>query len=329
MNRTTVEIRTSRDVAYRGVPGLVSVIIPFFNANPDYLKEAVESVVAQTCTRWEVILVDDGSRDDAGVKAACTLAASLGKRGQLVTYTEPGNRGLSAARNEGIAHANGEYIAFLDADDVFLPGKLEIEIKTLLRYPKAGMVCSNTQYWYSWDEGQAGRDFSPELGATGIFLPPDPLPRWIRGQSAVPSPCSTMFRRRALVAVAGYEPAFTGLYEDQVVLAKLCLAYPVALIDVVTARYRQHPASMCAGVTTARETAARRTFLNWLRTALEARPNGADARIIEAVRREDWLLDHPIAARAERIIKGRWNAVARIAGSIVGTNPSDRPRIST
>src|SRR5262245_36560058 len=94
---------------------LVSVIIIFFDAE-QFIKEAIESVFAQTYDAWELLLVDDGSTDGSPAIAERCAKRYSGK----VRHLEHGgrqNRGMSASRNLGIANANGEYIAFLDADD--------------------------------------------------------------------------------------------------------------------------------------------------------------------------------------------------------------------
>ncbi|MDR1927427.1 MAG: glycosyltransferase, partial [Oscillospiraceae bacterium] len=94
----------------------ISLILPFYNEQ-EFLPRAVDSVLAQTVQDWELILVDDGSRD-----ASAALAQQLARRDpriRLVQHAE--NRGLSAARNTGMEHANGEYLAFLDADDLLEP----------------------------------------------------------------------------------------------------------------------------------------------------------------------------------------------------------------
>ena len=96
---------------------LVSVIVPAYNAER-YLAEALESIFAQGHAALEVIVVDDGSTDDTG-----TIAASLGV--QLVRQT---NRGAGAARNAGVAVARGDFLAFLDADDVWTEGRLELQL---------------------------------------------------------------------------------------------------------------------------------------------------------------------------------------------------------
>lgn len=95
----------------------VSVIIPTFNRHA-YLREAVDSVLAQTFTDYEVIVVDDGSTDGTGD----VIRARYGDR---VRYIRQENQGRSAARNNGAAAARGEYAAFLDDDDLWLPAKLE------------------------------------------------------------------------------------------------------------------------------------------------------------------------------------------------------------
>src|SRR3954449_4406587 len=105
---------------------VVSVIIIFLNAE-QFLREAVESVFGQLYDKWELLLVDDGSTDGSTQLARRYAAHPSGK----VRYLEHAghqNRGMSAARNLGIRHAGGEYIGFLDADDVWLPQKLQEQV---------------------------------------------------------------------------------------------------------------------------------------------------------------------------------------------------------
>src|SRR5262245_41969518 len=105
------------------MPPLVSVIVNFFNEEK-FLAEAVESVFNQTHTNWELLLVDDGSTD-----ASSRIAQRYSEqyRGRVLYLEHQGhrNRGMSASRNLGIHHAKGEYITFLDADDIWLSTKLE------------------------------------------------------------------------------------------------------------------------------------------------------------------------------------------------------------
>lgn len=114
----------------------VSVIIPFFNRIP-WCLEAIESVRKQTYSNWELILVDDGSTEDTGpVRAAVQADPRL----RLLRQE---NRGVSAARNAGIAVANGFYIALLDSDDLWAPQKLEKQISYMEEH---GYRVSHTSY---------------------------------------------------------------------------------------------------------------------------------------------------------------------------------------
>lgn len=115
----------------KNISGLVSVIIPTYNRSSD-CKTAVESVLSQTYGDVEVLVVDDGSIDDTG-----EVISGLDER---VRYIRQANAGVSAARNTGLDAASGEYIAFLDSDDAWLPWKLEAQLSVLRSFPDAGMV---------------------------------------------------------------------------------------------------------------------------------------------------------------------------------------------
>src|SRR3712207_5043688 len=129
---------------------LVSVIIIFLNAER-FVEEAVESVFAQTYDNWELLLVDDGS-SDASTAIAGRYAEEHPGRVRYLKHPRHQNRGMSASRNLGIGHAKGEYIAFLDADDVWLEYKLQQQVAILGSHPEASMVYGNTLYWHSWTE---------------------------------------------------------------------------------------------------------------------------------------------------------------------------------
>lgn len=115
----------------RGRPGLVSVVIPTHN-RARLLPEAIDSVLAQTYGNVEIIVVDDGSIDE-------TPSALEPYRDRIV-YLRQENRGRSAARNAGIAVSSGEYLAFLDSDDVFLPDKLTTQVGFLVEHPDVDVV---------------------------------------------------------------------------------------------------------------------------------------------------------------------------------------------
>ena len=112
----------------------VSVIIPAYNA-ARYLPEAIDSVLTQTYQDCEIILVDDGSTDDT--------AEVVSRYGTRVTYVQQSNQGVGAARNTGIDLARGDYLVFQDADDVLLPGKLEVQASFLDQHPDVDAVFSD------------------------------------------------------------------------------------------------------------------------------------------------------------------------------------------
>ena len=102
-----------------GEPGLVSVLIPSYNRG--YLiGKTIESVLAQTYRPIEIIVVDDGSTDDT--------RAVIAKFGPAIRYIYQENAGLAVARNTGLVVARGEFIAFQDSDDMWLPWKLQVQV---------------------------------------------------------------------------------------------------------------------------------------------------------------------------------------------------------
>jgi hypothetical protein len=115
----------------KGAPARVSVIIPAKNA-AQWIRDAIMSVLAQTVPAHECIVVDDGSTDGT--------AQVAGEFAQSVIVTSAGGRGVAAARNAGAAIATGDYLAFLDADDLWLPRKLELQLAAFRRDPELGLV---------------------------------------------------------------------------------------------------------------------------------------------------------------------------------------------
>ena len=124
-------------------PG-ISVVIPSYNSAA-YLSEAIDSALNQTVLPLEVIVINDGSTDE-------TPQILQRYQGRIVAITQE-NRGLSGARNRGIAAATGELIAFLDADDVWLPQKLEKQVACLEEHPRAGFVHTGA-HWWNADTGE-------------------------------------------------------------------------------------------------------------------------------------------------------------------------------
>jgi glycosyltransferase involved in cell wall biosynthesis len=245
----------------------VSVIINFLNAEA-FIQEAIESVFAQTYDNWQLWLVDDGSTDASTDIALCYAAQYSGK----VRYLEHDghqNLGAGAARNLGCRHATGKYIAFLDADDIWLPYKLEQQVAILESHPEAAMVYGPGRWWYSWTETPEDirRDHIQKLGVqpNTLLKPPKLLTLFLCHEDAVPSSLAVLVRREIFERVGGFEEACRSIYDDQILYAKLGLAAPVFVADECWYWYRQHPNQRCYITEhTGQYHAARLAFLNWL-----------------------------------------------------------------
>jgi glycosyltransferase involved in cell wall biosynthesis len=295
----------------------VSIITPFLNAGR-FIEESIQSVLAQTYDNWELLLVDDGSTDGS-TGIALQYAAAHPDRIRYLSHDDRQNRGASASRNRGARHAEGEYLAFLDADDVYLPRKLEVQVPILDAHPEVAMLYAATEYWYSWSglPDDAGRDWVwRRYGAKPdtVIEPPKMLVRFLEDGGTVPCMGGVLVRRGAVQSVGGWEESFRRICTDQVFHAKLCLNFPVMIVDVCLDRYRQHENSSCRTVERAGQLdAAFETYLTWLESYVAAQP--AVARTVRAaVRRALRRHRHPVLYRLQRQAR-RYDARLRALAS--------------
>jgi glycosyltransferase involved in cell wall biosynthesis len=291
---------------------LVSVVIIFLNAE-EFIQEAIDSAFSQTYKRWELLLVDDGSKD-ASSTIARRCAEKSPEKVRYLHHPDHQNLDMPASRNLGITAARGEYVAFLDADDVWLPQKLERQVAILEANLEAALVYGRDQFWYSWtgDPGAIQRDILYPLGVPPnlVIQPPLLFGRFLRGQAITPCPTGILVRRAAFEHVGGFEESFRGIYniyEDQAFYAKLCLALPVIAMDECLDRYRQHPNSSCAIVQKmGQDRAAREFFLNWLKGYLQER-RVRDPRVWTALQMELWKHHH---SSIDRTLNRLWKYIS-------------------
>jgi len=188
----------------------VSVIIPTYNRGR-MLKEAIDSVLGQDYPHFELVVVDDGSTD--------ATAERLKTYGQdLVVIRQP-NRGVSAARNAGIAAASGRYIAFLDSDDLWLPQKLTRQVRFFNQYPDA-LVCQTEEIWM-----RNGRRVNPGLRhrkISGMIFEPSL-------HLCLVSPSAVMIRRSLFDAVGLFDESLPAC-EDYDLWLRVSCRHPVYLI---------------------------------------------------------------------------------------------------
>jgi glycosyltransferase involved in cell wall biosynthesis len=287
----------------------VSVVISFLNAQR-FLEEAIESVFSQTFKSWELLLVDDGSRD-SGTSIASRYCQQHPNLVKYLEHYNHHNRGLPASRNLGIRNAKGHYIALLDSDDVWLPDKLEQQVAILDAHPEAAMVSGATQYWRSWPGNSTyqQRDYlqGPGIPANITYEPPALLKLHLSGEAFPPCPSDMIFRRDRVVNLGGFEESFIGVfsaYEDQAFLAKVYLSLPVFVSDACWDRYRLHGNSLWARVKeTGQDQAARKFYLDWSIQYLTSQ-GIFEGEIKQLVYRDLWRTSHPALYRASRLGPG-------------------------
>lgn len=207
----------------------ISVVIPTYNA-ARYVGAAVDSVLAQTFTDLEVLVVDDGSEDNT--------REVLAPYGQPVRYLYQENAGVSAARNLGIAKSRGRYVAFLDADDTWLPGKLELQRSALTCMPGVG-ACYSAHIVADEDLSPLGVQRSPRrAGALEDLL--------FRG-NVVGTPSTVIVERELLERVGGFDPAFSQC-ADWDMWVRVARHTEFAYIGEPLVTYRQHANNMSRNI---------------------------------------------------------------------------------
>jgi len=288
---------------------LVSIIIIFLNAER-FIDEAIESVFGQTYKNWELFLVDDGSTDNS-MGIALRFAKQRAERVRYLEHAGHQNRGMSASRNLGIRHARGEYIGFLDADDVWLPHKLERQVEILNAHREAGMIYGSPQLWHGWTEKleDIQRDCLQDIGVSPDTLvsPPGLLTLFLARKAITPAPSDVLLRREIVEGLGGFEDSFRGIYEDQVFFAKVCLKVPVFVSGECWDRHRQHRDSACSvwrrtGEYYSAEAGLR--FLRWIEDYLSGQGH-KNTEVWTVLQKALFPYRHPIVYRFFRQVE-RW-----------------------
>ena len=238
----------------------VSVIIAAWNA-AKWIAETIDSVLAQTAGPVEIIVVDGGSTDDTAA-----IVAGYGERVRWFVQDRPGR---SAARNIGISHATGEFIAFLDADDLWLPEKLAVQLARLDDDPSIGWVYSDVLYF---EEGT-----ERELGTAGaqIELPEGDVLEKLLLRNFIASP-TPVIRREVMQATGGFCEVIPRLEsEDWDMWLRVAERARAGVIRKPLARYRIHRASITATMNLHRSGEHRAQIVEW---AVERNPRLAGIR---------------------------------------------------
>jgi glycosyltransferase involved in cell wall biosynthesis len=208
---------------------LVSAAITTYN-RARYLPEAIESVLGQTFRDLELIVVDDGSTDDTEAAVAPYL--------DRLRYARQDNKGRSAARNAAVELAQGEFVAFCDSDDRWLPDRLERQLATIAQAPRIGMVHGQVELIDA--DGRALPDETAEHRAVFSAAHRGPVTYAGYAWECRCLSSAILVRRSAFDAVGLYDPEL--LLDDYDFYLRLALAYEVVFLDgAPLAQYRLHP----------------------------------------------------------------------------------------
>ncbi|WP_207432102.1 glycosyltransferase family 2 protein [Sabulibacter ruber] len=281
------------------MPGeiLVSVIIPFLNEER-FLQEAIESVLKQDYTSWEILLIDDGSTDRS-TQIAQEFAQRFPDKIFYLEHEGHVNKGLSASRNFAISHARGKYIALLDADDVWLPGKLSNQVTIFQENPSVAMIAESSAYWYNWEDPGKSNVVIPVGAPQDTTYPPPQLMKLLYplGEGAAPCPSGLIFTKAAFDRSGGFEESFRkeyGLYEDQALLSKIYLSETVYVSSACNNLYRQRAESIVYSVhADGKYHTVRLFYLKWLSAYLH-KMNIQDKTIHDLLRKAFFRYRYPI-----------------------------------
>ena len=199
---------------------LISVVIPAYNAQKT-ITQTIESVLNQTFSDFELIVINDGSQD-----STLDIVSSISdSRVQVFSYP---NSGPQKSRNRGIEHSSGEYISFLDADDLWTPDKLEAQLKALQENPQAGVAYSWTDYIDESGKLLPQRIYGNFTGDVYVKL----LLADFVGNGSNP-----LIRKQALVEVGGFDELLVA-GQDWDMWVRLASKYPFVAVPSVHILYR-------------------------------------------------------------------------------------------
>jgi GT2 family glycosyltransferase len=237
---------------------LVSVVIPTYN-RAHTLAAAVGSALGQTHANVEIVIADDGSTDPTP-----DLVGSRWRDEPRVKYHRQENAGVSSARNLAIRHAHGDYVAFLDSDDTWLPWKLELQLACLRAFPEAGMCWTDMEAYGPDGQLLAGRYLRrmysawARFTAAGIFsqsrllaeIVPGPAEAegsWVHAgdiygpmlTGSLVHTSTTLLTRERLLRVGGFDESLKVAGEDYDFHLRTCREGAVVFADLPTIRYQR------------------------------------------------------------------------------------------
>jgi glycosyltransferase involved in cell wall biosynthesis len=209
----------------------VSIIVPTYN-HSRYIRQAIDSALSQTLTSFEVIVVDDGSTDDT--------ADALGCYGSRIRVVRQQNRGVAAARNKGAEIARGDLLAFLDADDIWIPRKLELQTRRFGGEHRLGLVHCGVE-----DINEEGRSICQRLDGLEGNVATELL---LFNRSVILGGGSAMVIPRAVFEEVGGFDTRLSTSADWDLFYRIASRYDIGFVPEVLVRYRLHSTNMHGNV---------------------------------------------------------------------------------
>ncbi len=206
-----------------------SVVIPAYNAS-SFITDCIESVIRQTDADFEIIVVNDGSTDDT----ACAVLELSDSRLKLINRS---NGGLAAARNTGVSVARGELVAFLDADDRWLPDKLAAHRQVYSDYPETSVT-------YDW-----ATFIDAEGNQTGLYMSQrkkEVTHQDLMIKNYLGNGSTSIVRRSVLEESGGFDEKLPRLVDRELWVRLTYCGHKIQLVPKVLTEYRQHPGSFTA-----------------------------------------------------------------------------------
>lgn len=203
---------------------MISIIIPTFNSG-NYISQAIESILNQSYKNYEIIVVDDGSTD--------STYKELKKYKSQIKYYYKGNGGVASARNFGILKSKGEYICFLDADDLYKKGKLEAQVKFLEDNPHIDIVYNDVEV------ADENLNYINTLKSEGIYPKREDFLSMMLLRQVIPGPASIMLRRKCIEAGLFYNDIYKNA-EDYDFTLRLAQRFKYGYIPESLYVYRRH-----------------------------------------------------------------------------------------
>lgn len=223
----------------------VSIIVPAYNAG-SFIAEALESVFSQTYKNVEIIVVNDGSTDNT--------EDILRPWFDRITYVAQKNKGLPSALNSGLKHVHGDYVAILDADDIWEREKLEAQVGLMEKFPNVGLSYTNfvpfgdpVDFRTGFDEnkGALRRYCSSPVGPDFYLITTSCLLRDLLVEQGFPKPSSTMIRTTCFEKVGNFNEQLTFCQDTEMTL-RISKYFQFAYIDRCLLKRRIHAGSLAS-----------------------------------------------------------------------------------